>query len=76
MYSSMGRWSNESFSMLLKMLKEELLPNGADFPNSRLFAILGFLTTKLMLVLMIACYIGRRIAYLILAKFVVHQDGK
>ncbi|WMV40936.1 hypothetical protein MTR67_034321 [Solanum verrucosum] len=31
---SMGRWSNESFTMLLKMLKEELLPNGADLPNS------------------------------------------
>ncbi|WMV31114.1 hypothetical protein MTR67_024499 [Solanum verrucosum] len=31
---SMGRWSNASFSMLLKMLKEELLPNGADLPNS------------------------------------------
>ncbi|KAH0712416.1 hypothetical protein KY289_008375 [Solanum tuberosum] len=30
---SMGRWSNVSFSMLLKMLKEELLPNGADLPN-------------------------------------------
>ncbi|KAK6786306.1 hypothetical protein RDI58_014831 [Solanum bulbocastanum] len=30
----MGCWSNESFSMLLKMLKEELLPNGADLPNS------------------------------------------
>ncbi|XP_060170527.1 uncharacterized protein LOC132601465 [Lycium barbarum] len=31
---SMGRWSNESFTMLLKMLKEELLPDGANFPNS------------------------------------------
>ncbi|XP_060211321.1 uncharacterized protein LOC132638477 isoform X1 [Lycium barbarum] len=31
---SMGRWSNESFTMLLKMLKEELLPDGANLPNS------------------------------------------
>ncbi|XP_059292571.1 uncharacterized protein LOC132046040, partial [Lycium ferocissimum] len=30
----MGGWSNESFTMLLKMLKEELLPDGADLPNS------------------------------------------
>ncbi|KAM3202853.1 hypothetical protein P3L10_030478 [Capsicum annuum] len=31
---SMGYWSNESFTMLLKMLKEELLPDGANLPNS------------------------------------------
>jgi len=31
---SMGRWSNASFTMLLKMLKEELLPDGANLPNS------------------------------------------
>lgn len=31
---SMGHWSNESFTMLLKMLKEELLPDGANLPNS------------------------------------------
>ncbi|WMV07748.1 hypothetical protein MTR67_007374 [Solanum verrucosum] len=31
---SMGRWSNESFTMLLKMLKEELLPDEADLPNT------------------------------------------
>ncbi|OIT36949.1 hypothetical protein A4A49_53602, partial [Nicotiana attenuata] len=31
---SMGRWSNESFTMLLKMLKDELLPDGANVPNS------------------------------------------
>ncbi|XP_015168561.1 uncharacterized protein [Solanum tuberosum] len=31
---SMGHWSNESFSILLKMLKEELLDEGADLPNS------------------------------------------
>ncbi|KAK6784712.1 hypothetical protein RDI58_018167 [Solanum bulbocastanum] len=30
----MGRWSNESFTMLLKMLKEELLPDEADLPNT------------------------------------------
>ncbi|KAK6803029.1 hypothetical protein RDI58_000813 [Solanum bulbocastanum] len=30
----MGRWSNASFTMLLKMLKEELLPDGANLPNS------------------------------------------
>ncbi|XP_060168937.1 uncharacterized protein LOC132599669 [Lycium barbarum] len=30
----MGRWSNESFTMLLKMLEEELLPDGANLPNS------------------------------------------
>ncbi|XP_019248394.1 PREDICTED: uncharacterized protein LOC109227650 [Nicotiana attenuata] len=31
---SMGRWSNESFTMLLKMLKDELLPDGANLPKS------------------------------------------
>ncbi|KAH0676205.1 hypothetical protein KY285_024006 [Solanum tuberosum] len=31
---SIGHWSNESFSMLLKMLKEELLRDRADLPNS------------------------------------------
>ncbi|XP_016459915.1 uncharacterized protein LOC107783459 isoform X1 [Nicotiana tabacum] len=31
---SMGCWSNESFTMLLKMLKDELLPDEADLPNS------------------------------------------
>ncbi|KAH0769454.1 hypothetical protein KY290_013435 [Solanum tuberosum] len=77
----MGHWSNESFSMLLKMLKEELLPDGVDLPNSyyeakKIIRELGFLTTRLMLVLMIACYIGRRIAYLIFVKFVVLPDGK
>ncbi|KAK6782081.1 hypothetical protein RDI58_019877 [Solanum bulbocastanum] len=31
---SMGRWSNASFTMLLKMFKEELLPDGTNLPNS------------------------------------------
>ncbi|XP_050238212.1 uncharacterized protein LOC126687698 [Mercurialis annua] len=31
---SLGRWSNESFSMLLKYLNEELLPKGSSLPNS------------------------------------------
>ncbi|XP_049397294.1 uncharacterized protein LOC125861439 [Solanum stenotomum] len=31
---SMGHWSNASFTMLLKMLKEELLPDGANLLNS------------------------------------------
>ncbi|XP_070032150.1 uncharacterized protein [Nicotiana tomentosiformis] len=31
---SMGRWSNELFTMLLKMLKDELLPDGANVSNS------------------------------------------
>ncbi|XP_015162550.1 uncharacterized protein [Solanum tuberosum] len=31
---SMSRWSNASFAMLLKILKEELLPDGAVLPNS------------------------------------------
>ncbi|KAM3337985.1 hypothetical protein P3S68_032310 [Capsicum galapagoense] len=31
---SMGHWSNESFTMLLKMLKEELFPDGANLSNS------------------------------------------
>ncbi|XP_070043487.1 uncharacterized protein [Nicotiana tomentosiformis] len=30
----MGRWSNESFTILLKMLQEELLLDGANFPKS------------------------------------------
>jgi len=30
----MGRWSNESFTILLKILKEELLPDGANLPKS------------------------------------------
>ncbi|KAK6805054.1 hypothetical protein RDI58_002838 [Solanum bulbocastanum] len=30
----MGRWSNEPFTMLLKMLKEELLSDDADLPNT------------------------------------------
>ncbi|WMV09410.1 hypothetical protein MTR67_002795 [Solanum verrucosum] len=30
----MGRWSNASFTMLLKLLKDELLPDGANLPNS------------------------------------------
>ncbi|KAK6786969.1 hypothetical protein RDI58_015494 [Solanum bulbocastanum] len=30
----MGRWSNESFTMFLKMLKEELLPDEVDLPNT------------------------------------------
>ncbi|KAK6803328.1 hypothetical protein RDI58_001112 [Solanum bulbocastanum] len=64
----MGRWSNASFTMLLKMLKEELLPNGANLPNSYYEAK----KIRLMLVLMIRCYTGRRIAYSILAN----QPGK
>ncbi|XP_049414667.1 uncharacterized protein LOC125877411 [Solanum stenotomum] len=31
---SIGRWSNASFTMLLKLLKDELLPDDADLPNS------------------------------------------
>ncbi|KAK6791485.1 hypothetical protein RDI58_010566 [Solanum bulbocastanum] len=31
---SIGCWSNASFTMLLKMLKEELLPDGTNLPNS------------------------------------------
>nr|XP_016451210.1 PREDICTED: uncharacterized protein LOC107775916 [Nicotiana tabacum]XP_016451216.1 PREDICTED: uncharacterized protein LOC107775916 [Nicotiana tabacum]XP_016451223.1 PREDICTED: uncharacterized protein LOC107775916 [Nicotiana tabacum] len=31
---SMGHWSNESFTMLLKMLKDEMLLDGANLPNS------------------------------------------
>ncbi|XP_050229112.1 uncharacterized protein LOC126678253 [Mercurialis annua] len=31
---SIGRWSNESFSMLLKYLNEELLPEGSSLRNS------------------------------------------
>ncbi|KAH0685705.1 hypothetical protein KY290_017231 [Solanum tuberosum] len=30
----MGNWSNASFTILLKLLKEELLPDGANLPNS------------------------------------------
>lgn len=30
----MGRWINASFTILLKLFKEELLPNGANLPNS------------------------------------------
>lgn len=43
--------------------------------QKRLFETLGFLTIRLMLVVMIVCYIGRMIAYSILAKFVVRPDG-
>ena len=31
---TMGRWSNESFTMLLQYLKNELLPKGVDIPDS------------------------------------------
>jgi len=31
---TLGRWSNESFTMLLKFMKEELLPNGSNLPDS------------------------------------------
>ncbi|XP_049396661.1 uncharacterized protein LOC125860692 [Solanum stenotomum] len=31
---SIGRWSNASFTMLLKLLKEELLPDEDNLPNS------------------------------------------
>ncbi|CAI0444825.1 unnamed protein product [Linum tenue] len=29
-----GKWSNESFTMLLKMMKEELLPEASNLPDS------------------------------------------
>nr|XP_009761715.1 PREDICTED: uncharacterized protein LOC104213864 isoform X2 [Nicotiana sylvestris] len=31
---SIGRWSHESFTMLLKMLKEDLLPDESNLPDS------------------------------------------
>ncbi|XP_052176708.1 uncharacterized protein LOC127791014 [Diospyros lotus] len=31
---SLGRWSNESFTMLLQILQDELLPDGSTLPNS------------------------------------------
>ncbi|KAH0722394.1 hypothetical protein KY290_005073 [Solanum tuberosum] len=31
---SIGQWSNVSFTMLLKMLKEDLLPDGSNLPDS------------------------------------------
>ncbi|XP_057999133.1 uncharacterized protein LOC110673361 [Hevea brasiliensis] len=31
---SLGRWSNESFTMLLQLLKDELLPGGSTLPDS------------------------------------------
>ncbi|XP_058009346.1 uncharacterized protein LOC131183171 [Hevea brasiliensis] len=31
---SLGRWSNESFTMLLQLLKDELLPQGSNLPQS------------------------------------------
>ena len=31
---TMGRWSNESFTMLLQYLKNELLPENVDIPNN------------------------------------------
>ncbi|WMV18929.1 hypothetical protein MTR67_012314 [Solanum verrucosum] len=31
---SIGQWSNASFTMLLKMLKEDLLPDGSNLPDS------------------------------------------
>ncbi|XP_070014237.1 uncharacterized protein [Nicotiana sylvestris] len=31
---TIGNWSNESFIMLLKMLKEDLLPDGSNLPDS------------------------------------------
>lgn len=31
---SIGRSSNESFTMLFKMLNEDLLPNGSNLPDS------------------------------------------
>ncbi|XP_016512128.2 uncharacterized protein LOC107829176 [Nicotiana tabacum] len=31
---SIGNWSNASFTMLLKMLKEDLLPDGSNLPDS------------------------------------------
>ncbi|XP_044503419.1 uncharacterized protein LOC123224000 [Mangifera indica] len=31
---SLGHWSNESFTMLLQMLKDELLPDGSTLPSS------------------------------------------
>ncbi|KAF2318401.1 hypothetical protein GH714_006669 [Hevea brasiliensis] len=31
---SLGRWSNESFTMLLQLLKDELLPEGSTLPDS------------------------------------------
>ncbi|XP_059279095.1 uncharacterized protein LOC132033211 [Lycium ferocissimum] len=31
---SIGHWSNASFTMLLKMLKEDLLPDGSNLPGS------------------------------------------
>jgi len=31
---TLGRWSNESFTMLLKFVKEELLPNDSNLLDS------------------------------------------
>jgi len=31
---TLGRWSNELFTMLLKFMKEELFLNGSNFPYS------------------------------------------
>ncbi|CAN1755647.1 hypothetical protein LINPERHAP1_LOCUS5807 [Linum perenne] len=31
---TLGNWSNESFTMLLKMLKQDILPNASSLPDS------------------------------------------
>ncbi|KAK6796809.1 hypothetical protein RDI58_004510 [Solanum bulbocastanum] len=78
----MGRWSNESFTMLLKMLKEELLPDETDLPNTYYGANKVIWNLGLSYERIDACrndcmlYIGKRINYLILVKFVANPDGK
>jgi len=44
--------------------------------QKRLFGTFGFLTTRLIHVRMIVCYIGRMISFLNLAKFVAYLDGR
>ncbi|KAK6775826.1 hypothetical protein RDI58_026827 [Solanum bulbocastanum] len=76
----MGRWSNESFTMLLKMVKEELLPDEADLPNTyyrakKVIRNLG-LSYKRIDACRNDCMLYWKEDDLILVKFVVNLDGK
>lgn len=60
--------------MFLLNVKVKLFPNGANLPNYYYEAkkiVKVFHMIRLMLVLVIACYTERRIAYTILESFMV-----
>ncbi|CAN0837392.1 hypothetical protein LINGRAHAP2_LOCUS1789 [Linum grandiflorum] len=78
---TLGNWSNESFTTLLRLLKEDILPPNSRLPDSyyeakKITADLGLTTQKLMLVRIVVYCIGKTMNKKTSVVFVKHQDGR